>query len=373
MRKFLLFFLSFMFVIFNTLHAEKKVFTYNYSYAYSPFDTKDTARIIAMEKFTDYYKKEIEKYLDKQKEIRVFSYSSSDLQALISGIYLIAITTEKSSDTSISFTTSVTIDTEEMALYVQKVKNYPDTLQYFHTINKNIEQAKDQIDSFGKKHSTKEVAIDTQNTLKTDYTQLVKSLHDLIFLRQLTCVYMARHNKRFFELLQLSSEVVSHEQQIMFFKAIILAEQKDYASAQKEMDAMISRMPNDTMTPYYASLIRAKITHNKKELPLKQSYYDQALKIQPNLTEPLFERALLLISIKKPQLALTDIDNFLKNSPFSADALFYRGIILDQLSKSKEAQDSMTKAVRYGHKEAAKWLNKIKQNHIKEKPIDREI
>lgn len=365
--------IMFFFSLFLTpmLNAEKKQFEYTATYTMNEFDTPESARFMVMDLADSYYKIEIEKFLTKQNGIKIFNYSSSDMQNLISNYYTIRVMSENLTPSSITNKTSVVIDTDLYVSFFSKIKNHPDTFRYFKELINTNETIVSKIVTSVKKYNAKNADTDSMVNARNEYTNLISSLQANKLLLRAKCLFMAQDEVSFIQFVDTTYKNKTPPSWVLYASALIYAKNKNFEKATLTLTELNKYTPTDSLIPYYSTIIEAKINSNHQSESKVLALYDSALKLQPKSAETYLHRAQFYTYIGKPQPALKDYDAFLKTSPMSADTLYQYGLILNSLLKDKEAKESMTKAARYGNDQAVLWLNQNRSSEKRTAPVER--
>ncbi len=222
---------------------------------------------------------------------------------------------------------------EAFADYTSAIKNKPNYAEAFYKrglINASFGDYTKSLSDFNQALSLNNV-----------YEEVLRARADLYY-------YNKKYNEAYAEITRVIEAFKANESELYYKRGVCLSAIGKCPDAIKDFNkaANISR-ENDSA---YVQIGNCYMRMDKKSQQA-MTYYRRAMQANPQNAEAYLGRAKVYLDMKRPQLALQDLDESLKFGKL-AEAYYLRGALRDQNNDKKGACEDLKMAAQLGYTEA---------------------
>ena len=334
----------------GTAFAETVSFQKEYTYQAGELDTKDSARIIAMENVKRLLFSEIEAYLESKAVIKNLQLTKNQAMALISVIVKTDVIEQKWDKNAFYVKAGVSVNSDEIVKSIAVLSRDKRNTGEIEEVRKKASGFLRKIEKLREQHEAGRADGKTVG----QYNEAVKILSAIDWFENGCVLVNSGNPQKAVEAFTKAIKLNPNNEKFYVFRGNAYGEAGNNNQAVKDIAKAIKLNPKYAKA--YVSRGNAYLRSGSYQQAVKD--YSMAVKLSPKHEEAYCYRGVAYGALGKEQQALEDFSRAIKLNPEYEKAYFYRGLAYAESGNYHKALEDFNKAVELNPGDAEAYFNR---------------
>ncbi|MDP3260301.1 MAG: tetratricopeptide repeat protein [Thermodesulfovibrionales bacterium] len=337
----------------GTAFAETVSFQKEYTYQAGELDTKDSARIIAMENVKRLLLGEVEAYLESKAVIKKLQLTKNQAAALISVIVKTDVIEQKWDKNAFYVKAGVSVNPDEIVKSIAVLSRDKRNTGEIEEVRKKAAGILRRLEKLKEQHEAGRTDA-KKAPIISGYNEAVKILSAIDWFENGCVLVNSGNPQKAIEAFTKAIKLNPNNEKFYVFRGNAYGEVGNNNQAVKDIAKAIKLNPKYAKA--YVSRANAYLRSGSYQQAVKD--YSMAVKLSPKHEEAYCYRGVAYGALGKEQQALEDFSHAIKLNPEYEKAYFYRGLAYAESGNYHKALEDFNKAVELNPGDSEAYFNR---------------
>ena len=349
-RAYILMLIACIFLMIGIAFAETVSFQKEYTYQAGDMDSKDSARIVAMENVKRILFEEIENYLNSKAAIKNLQLTKNQTMALISVIVRTDVIEQKWDKNAFYVKAGVSVNSDEIVKSIVVLNRNKGNIREIEEVRKKASGFLRKIGKLKEQHE----AGRADARITGQYNEAVKVLSAIDWFENGCALVNSGNPQKAIGAFTKAVKLNPTYEKFYVFRGNTYGELGNNKQAVKDIAKAIKLNPKYVNA--YVSRGNAYARSGSYQQAVKD--YSMAVKLNPKHEEAYCYRGVAYGAMGKEHHALEDFSRAIKLNPEYEKAYFYRGLAYAESERYHQALEDLNKAVELNPGDAEAYFNR---------------